>query len=469
QFRILTNDDWVQVTLPKINPLVDFFDPVSKKNKKGMTEGKGEISAVIGITENAPNGNQTLNLELVYQACTNTYCLLPKKIPISFDVKISGGNSIWAQGFKKLEPITQPSLLESYLDNSLWMTFLIVFIAGILTSFTPCIFPMIPITMAVLGTRTKEHSKIAGLGLSFSYVLGIAFTYSLLGLLAASTGALFGSFLGHPAVAVGLGILFFILALGMYGVYELQVPVFIRNRLGLHKNQGGWVGAFVTGQLAGLLASPCVGPVLVALLAYVAKTQNLLLGFLLLFTFAFGMGQIFLVIGTFSQALQKLPKAGPWMVSIKIIMGTAMLALSFYYIRPVFSQWTPQSEVHKKWDTKVLPWQPYSEEALASAAQSGKAVVIDFFADWCAACVEMEVKTFPQPEIQKLKDQFVWLKFDATDASTPEFKTLQKKYNIPGLPWFVFYSKNGILLKNLTLAGFESEVEFSSRLKSVLK
>ncbi len=468
QFRILSNVEWLQISVPTVDPVTEFFDPVSKKNKKGIGGGSSTLRSVIGIKESAPGGNHRVQLELVYQACTKKYCLLPKKVPLEVEFKVTGGSSTWTSQVNNINDVSSSSKIEELLSQSTWLTFLIVFIAGVLTSLTPCIFPMIPITMAVLGARSEERGKIAGLGLSLSYVMGIAITYSVLGLVAASTGALFGSFLGHPAVAVSLGLLFFVMALSMFGLFEVQIPLTLQNKLGLHKTKGGFLGAFFTGQVAGLLASPCVGPVLVALLAYVAKSQNLTLGFFLLFTFAFGMGQIFLVIGTFSQALNKLPKAGHWMVGVKIGMGVAMLALSFFYIQPILpDDFFGTSLIDKKASTPNIPWEKYSVEVFAKAKSKGQPVIIDFYADWCAACIEMEVKTFSHKKIQAIKDQFIWIKYDATDTSTKDFKFLQKKYEIPGLPWFVFYSSTGEHLKDLTLAGFENVDRFLQRLEKV--
>ena len=467
QFRILTKLEWLQISKPTVDPVTEFFDPVSKKNKKGIGAGTSTVQSVIGVSADAPNGKHTVNLELVYQACTKKYCLLPKRIPIALELEVTGGSSAWKSKVSNISEISNSSKIEELLSQSTWLAFLIVFLAGILTSFTPCIFPMIPITMAVLGARSGERSKRAGLLLSLSYVMGIAVTYSVLGLIAASTGALFGSFLGHPAVAVGLGLLFFVMALSMFGLFEVQVPLSIQNKLGLHKTKGGALGAFFTGQVAGVLASPCVGPVLVALLAYVAKSQDLVLGFFLLFTFAFGMGQIFLVIGTFSQAIGKLPKAGTWMVTVKVLMGVAMLGLSYFYIQPILPNDFFGAGSGQELSGKNIDWQKYSKEVLAKAKADGKPVIIDFYADWCTACIEMEVKTFSDEKVQSIKDQFVWIKFDATDTSTSEFKVLQERYEIPGLPWFVFYSASGEHLKEFTLAGFENVEKFKERLKKV--
>ncbi|MEO0336142.1 MAG: cytochrome c biogenesis protein CcdA, partial [Pseudomonadota bacterium] len=323
---------WLQFTQPRIKNEVEFFDPISKKSKRGIGEGSGQISFVIEPKSDAPKGSQNLSLELEYQACTKKYCLLPIRLP--FEVRLAIGEAGTApkgESLSGIDQLTSKEGIKSLLEQNLALAFLLVFLAGILASFTPCIYPMIPITLAVLGARDDKRSKTASLTLSLSYVLGIAMTYSLLGVFAAFTGSLFGGFLGHPAVAFSLGLIFVALGLSMYGLFEIQVPQFVSRKLSLHKTQKGPVGAFMAGNVAGILASPCVGPVLVGLLAFVAQTRSVGLGFALMFTFAFGMGQLFLVLGTFSHLLSKIPKSGNWMDVVKFFMGSAMIALAIFY------------------------------------------------------------------------------------------------------------------------------------------
>jgi thiol:disulfide interchange protein DsbD len=252
RFRVLAPDlDWLQVGGPRIKDEVDFFDPISKKNKKGLGAGPGEIAFVIEPKAEAPTGQRSLKFELEYQACTEKYCLLPIRLP--FELEISIGSEAAVSGQPKetllgLNRLTSKEGIQGLLGQNLALAFLLVFFAGILASFTPCIYPMIPITLAVLGARDEKRTKTASLTLSLSYVLGIAVTYSLLGVFAALTGSLFGGFLGHPAVAVGLGLMFVALGLSMYGLFEITVPLFISSKLSLHKTQKGPVGAFMAGR-----------------------------------------------------------------------------------------------------------------------------------------------------------------------------------------------------------------------------
>ena len=515
QFRLkLASGQHGKLSQFQVTPIVSFFDPISKKEKQGV-ENIAEMNAVFEVPEEFSSGSQKLSLELTYQACTKEYCLFPKTIPLQIDytVKEAPSDQISLQGRLQKQ-------FEGSVQNDLWLALILVFFAGVLTSLTPCIFPLIPITLAVLsGGRSKNHKKRDGFFLALFYVLGIAFTYSALGVLAASSGMLFGSFLGHPAVAAALATLFFMMALSLWGYFEVQVPVTLASKFSKFKNKGSWVGCFIAGLLAGIVASPCVGPVLVSILAVVAQSGRIFLGFILLFVFALGMGQLFLWMGTFQGLAKKLPKSGPWMEGVKWVFGLLIMTLGFYYLSPVLNSkqfWfvslgvflaysiliffrpphgvlqthislrlalialtalsiftfarvmkpvSMNTEVQAEYAT--LPWQTYSDQARLEAQNSGKAIVIDFYADWCVACKELEIYTFSQKEVQDLQSQFVFLKFDATKDS-PEFEKLRTQYQILGLPHLVFYDSAGKHRTDLTLTGFEAAKPFSERMKKAL-
>ncbi len=271
----------------QISPTSRFFDKVTHQTKLGVV-GKAVLKAEIELSQQTPPGQRTVRLALRYQACTKTYCLLPKTIPILIPIQVTG-NQNTPTGPLQIsgpQPTSSPSLfatLRSWAPANAALpfgisVFFLVFFMGILTSFTPCIYPMIPITLAIIGSRTSKTDRSGswrGFSLSFVYVLGLAVTYAILGLIAARTGALFGSLISSPWVSGTIALIFVAMALSMYGFFELQPPAFIREKLGSGKSPGGgYPGAFVTGMVAGVVASPCVGPVLVGILAFIAKTQN---------------------------------------------------------------------------------------------------------------------------------------------------------------------------------------------------
>ncbi|MBU8869478.1 MAG: thioredoxin family protein [Gemmatimonadales bacterium] len=212
---------------------------------------------------------------------------------------------------------------------------LLVFGFGILMSLSPCIYPMIPITLAVIGTRSQEKGALHGLTLSITYVLGMAMVYAIMGALSATVFSGINAFMQSPVVLVPIALLLVALSFSMFGAYELEAPRFLRDRLQSGGgNRGGVLGVFAMGMVAGLVASPCVGPFLAALLVWVATTGNWVLGFFSLFTFGIGMGLLLIGVGTFPALLGSMPQSGGWMETIRKSMGLLLVAMAFFFVRP---------------------------------------------------------------------------------------------------------------------------------------
>ncbi len=224
--------------------------------------------------------------------------------------------------------------LEVYLKASMFMSFIAAFLGGVMASFTPCVYPMIPITAGSVGARNLGGSKRKGFVYSVIYVAGVAATYAAMGVFAAATGKLFGSINSNPFAFLIVANIIIILGLGMLDVFT--IPMIAPN---LTTEKGGAVGIFLIGMASGLVAGPCTAPVLGVLLAYVASTQNLVLGGGLLFTFAFGMGILLILVGTFSGVMAALPRSGQWMVAIKKGMGVFMLLLGEYFLVKAGQLW----------------------------------------------------------------------------------------------------------------------------------
>jgi thiol:disulfide interchange protein DsbD len=212
---------------------------------------------------------------------------------------------------------------------------LLVFGFGILMSLSPCIYPMIPITLAVIGARNQEKGWLNGLIMSVTYVVGMALVYAILGALAATVFSGITAFMQSPVVVVPIAVLLLVLSLSMFGAFELQAPGFLRDRLGgPGGGRGGLVGAFLMGMVAGLVASPCVGPFLGALLLWVGTTGNWVWGFFALFTFGMGMGLLLIGVGTFPALWGSMPGSGGWMDTVKRAMGLLLVAMALYFVRP---------------------------------------------------------------------------------------------------------------------------------------
>lgn len=492
-----------QVGQLKLKPEIEFYDKFTKKNRKGLFE-TGEIELQIESPEKVTSNMAKLMFDLKYQICSDQVCFLPKTQTITIDVNFTQMKEATE---KNSMSMFSAGTIENQLSKNFYLTFLLVFLAGVLTSFTPCIFPMIPITLSILGNEAHEKSRLQNILRSIFYVLGIAVTYSSLGVLAALTGAIFGQALANKWVVLSMVGLFVLMALSMWGAFELQVPAFIRNRFGTGKSHG-YVGAFFMGMVAGIVASPCVGPVLVSILSFVSTTQNAVLGFTLLFTYALGLGLIFIAIGFSSQLLKKLPRSGPWMEFTKFSLGLLMILVALYYLKFVIpmeywimvlgvtflaiSIWQGAFHFQRKHPYRqglfiivfvasltltllsifkreyvspvfnnqpeevtelLIKWTPYSEAVIAQAKADNQPVILDFFAEWCAACHELEEKTYTNPEFIELSKQFKLVKIDATE-DLPEVKQILEKYNIKGLPTVIFINKSGDILSELTFTQF---------------
>ncbi len=223
-----------------------------------------------------------------------------------------------------------------YLESrGMFLFLIVVFGFGLLMSFSPCIYPMIPITLAVIGAQSQEKGALHGLKLSLAYAVGLALVYAIIGALAATVFAGITAFMQSPWVLVPIAVLMLGLSFGMFGAYELQAPAFLRDRLqGPGGGRSGLIGVFLMGMVAGLVASPCVGPFLAALIVWIATTGSLALGFWSLFLFGMGMSVLLVAVGTFPGMVSTLPAAGGWMESIKKAMGLLLVAMAFFFVRP---------------------------------------------------------------------------------------------------------------------------------------
>lgn len=227
---------------------------------------------------------------------------------------------------------------ENYLTGAPALAFLAAFVGGILASLTPCVYPMIPVTAAYIGSNSAGETPMRGFLLSVSYVMGIAVMYSALGAVAALTGRLFGSWASSPIVYLIMANLFILLGLSMLDVFMLPLPAFLQGG-GSSQKRAGYAGAFLVGIAAAFVASPCTAPILFSILAIVATQKNVVYGISLLFTFALGMGLLLVIVGTFAGALAALPKSGMWMEKIKKGFGWLLILVAEYFLVQAGRMW----------------------------------------------------------------------------------------------------------------------------------
>lgn len=401
-------------------------------------------------------------------------------------------------------------------SSYLWAKLLLALILGILMSLTPCIYPMIPITVSILQGR-GQRSFIYNFFLALSYTFGIALMFAVLGLSAALTGALFGSLLSKPFVVIVIVLILAYLGLSMFGLYELRLPSWFARSTDI-KPTGSFVSAFVFGVLSGTIASPCLSPGLAFLLSIVATLGNKLLGFVLLFMFGVGMSIPLLLIGTIAPALRFMPKSGLWMVEIKKIFGILLFALCFYYMSNVLSVilllWLLASSLllfglyelfmvrkqssfgarvmrilfgtsavvgavflyalalQKTWSatekSSLVHWRFNYRLAHEEARQANKLLFVDVGATYCSICNAIDRCILNDVYIASLINHMVPVKIDA--GKSAEFGELSKQFNISGVPALLVVQPNSQIVQQRWGAEFYSlnKTEIGSQLGVLL-
>ncbi|MBL8396820.1 MAG: protein-disulfide reductase DsbD [Candidatus Accumulibacter sp.] len=399
---------------------------------------------------------------------------------------------------------------------------------GVLLSLTPCVFPMIPILSAIIvgaGESQGGISHARGLVLSLGYVLGMATTYALVGVAAGLTGTLLATALQTPWVLGGFAALFVLLALSMFGFYELQLPIFLQSRLSeraAHLTGGSLPGVVMMGALSAVIVGPCVAAPLAGALLYIGQSGDALLGGLTLFSMAWGMGTPLLAVGASAGTL--LPKSGPWMDAVKKFFGVILLATAVWLVGPVIPAvmqmfaWAllliipaiylhaldplpPQARAWQRFwkgigvvmllfGVAMLvgllagsrdPLQPLAtlragasagestglvfsrvkslEELEQRMATSKQPVMLDFYADWCVTCKEMERFTFTDSRVRARLAGWTLLQADVT-ANSPDDQRLLRRFQLYGPPGIVFFDRQGKEIPGVRAVGFLSADDF---------
>lgn len=430
---------------------------------------------------------------------------------------------------KSSAPVSQQTELAERLgqDPSVW-TLGLFFLLGLGLAFTPCVFPMYPILTSIIVGQGQQLSTGRAFSLSMSYVQGMAITYSLLGLVVASAGVQFQAYFQHPAVLVGISLLFVLLALAMFGVINLQLPSSWAEKVGniSNKQQGGSAkSALVMGALSGLVASPCTTAPLTGVLLYIAQTGDMAYGALVLYVLSMGMGLPLLVLG--STGGKFLPKPGAWMDRVKAVFGFLLLSVPLVLLERIlpndilivlltvlllaFALFLHQTQqmLQKPWlksfvwllatllvvGTLLVNqrfWWPAPvmtsptgitadadagkfiqiktledlDRELAAAKAANQYVMLDLFAEWCVACKEFEHITFADADVKTEMAKIRLLKIDVTKA-TDEDQQLMDKFSVLGLPTLLFFAPNGSELTQSRVTGFMPPAEFKAHLIGV--
>jgi len=475
------------------------------------------IIANLAIPESAV-GDLRLRVSVTAQACNNTQCLPPETVRTGVDITVappgSASDPINGSMFDRVvNAPTQVSGEDSSGDlasKSLPLLLLGVFFAGLALNLTPCVFPLIPITVGYFTRQTKDR-KGSAFPLALAYVLGIAVTYSVLGVLAALSGAIFGSALQSPWVVGLIVVVLLSLATSMFGLWELKVPSWAQRAAG---GRSGVFGALIMGLVMGFVAAPCIGPFVVGLLTYVGQKGDPFLGFLLFFTLAIGLGVPYLILGTFTGAVNRLPASGIWMIGVRRVFGVILIAMAAYFAAPLMpgdsGRWLmagvlvlgalyllvvdrtghEQPTIDRvmrvvsaamlvsgvmmapglRSDDAAgeayeahLEWQAYDDGSAQAAIASGTPVIIDFYADWCAPCRELDEKTFSDQTVKEGLTGYRRFKVDLTRSSDAN-EALTNEYRIMGVPTVIVFSGGEEVFR---ITGFEPPEQFLKRLQGV--
>ena len=513
-----------------------------------------EFNAEIPITHLASNEG-AVDLIFKYQGCAKAglcYPPITKTLRVNLDSTTTNLTSVSDSDDGVGSPSSTGTEFQSEQDKiagtlasgKLWFTVFFFFGLGLLLAFTPCVFPMIPILSSIIVGQGEEISTSKAFSLSLVYVLAMAVTYTIAGVIVGLSGENIQIWFQNPWVISVFAGIFVLLSLAMFGFYELQMPSGIQSKLNSissNQEQGSYVGAGIMGLLSALIVGPCVTAPLIGALIYIAETGDALVGGVALFALSMGMGAPLLAIGT--SAGKVLPKAGPWMDAVKAVFGVLLLALAIWMLERILpapiilllsgallivsaiylgaldaikegaSGWSKlwkgmglislvygailvigaaggshsllqplqgiagtqqiasNDAAHSSTSSKhALPFQQIKgldglQTALNQAAKEGRPVMLDFYADWCISCKEMEAFTFSDGGVQKSLNNFVMLQADVTKNDDVD-KALLKELGLFGPPAILFYDPSGNELRNFRVVGFMDAGKFSAHIEN---
>ena len=525
------------------------------EGKKKKDEFFGEVHTHRGglkiIVPVAAAVDGKVALTATSQGCADVgVCYVPQESKIQLvmaggAVVVTGGMSgaragddplsrLLSQTDAKAPIVAEDSRIAALFQGEFWWLIVSFFGFGLLLSFTPCMLPMIPILSGIIVGRGAPVTRRQGFALSVAYVLGMAITYAIAGVAAGLSGAMLSAVLQNPWVLGSFAFVFVMLALSMFGLYDLQLPERLQMRLTETSNRlpgGRYTGVFAMGVLSALIVGPCVAAPLAGALLYISQSRDLVLGGAALFTMALGMGVPLLVVGASAGAL--LPKAGPWMDTVKRFFGVLLIAVAIYLVSPLIPvvaqmlAWAALLIVSAMFLRVIDPlpqhahgFQRFSkgvgviallagaayligafsgakdilrplsglaagdtataseplfkriataaELDLAIKAASGKPVMLDFYADWCVSCKEMERFTFTDAQVQQRLAGMIKVQADVT-SNNAGHQALLKRFRLFGPPGIVFFDKNGNEINDLRVIGFQNAEKFARVLDEVLK
>jgi thioredoxin:protein disulfide reductase len=479
--------------------------------KLAVFSGAAQFRIPVAASNEFRNGvGAPAKIELYFQACNDSQCLRPASVVKTIDLATAAtipttGESSGASGSAGSGlASSETAIADIFLAHGYVIGLLAVLLGGLALNLTPCVYPLIGVTIAYFGNESGAPRKV--IVLASLYVLGIALMFSGVGVAVALSGGLFGAALQNPYVLAVIAGMLLTLAASNFGLFSLQPPQWIMQRAGVARP--GYLGALLMGFGMGVVAAPCIGPIVLGLLLMVQQRQSALFGFVLFFTLAVGLGLPYIALALAAGNIRRLPRSGEWLAWIEQLFGFVLVGLALYFLDPLtpnrlITRLLPYyaaavgiflgliSRAGRNWRPFLviryaigvasagaliylllqrgttmpqLAFEPFSPATLQAAKFAGKPVVIDFSADWCVPCREMERTTFVDPAVVREADGIVRLRANLT-AENAANEAIIKEFTVEGVPTMVFIDDQGVIRKRRV--GYVGPSEFLGYLREL--
>ncbi len=527
EFSLVPNVSFDQIHYPE-HELREFS---FSEEKVAVYEGETIFWAEFSVSEEFASDSLTISATFSYQGCDDNSCYAPQSIDLSVVLPVAdSGQSIeWINkdlfGSLQSEP---PDLPESADEASLQFTadelrakqiiergliyaLAAFFLIGLALNLTPCVYPVIPLTVGYFG-GTKNQSRPASFINALMYLLGIAISFSLLGLVSGLAGKQWGFLFASPWFVITITVIILSMSASLFGAFEITVPSSLLTKLGA--NRRGVVGALIMGLTVGVVIAPCAAGIIIGLVGLVAKLGLVVKGTLLFFVMGLGLGLPYLILATFSGLLSKMPQSGMWMIWVRKLFGIMLVGVAIYFLMPQLER------VHEKlgfllglltlfgglllgfldhapgytrnfkiaraifgiflifiginWihdslqaEESQIDWIHYSGQPLEKLIQNKKPTFIDFYADWCAPCKQLDRETFRDEAVTELSEHFNMIKVDCT-APDQTILQLMNQFQVTGMPTLVFLDKEGNPQPDMREIGFIGPEIFIAKMEKLL-
>ncbi len=500
---------------------VQYPEPRLKKfsfstSKLSVYEGKTAIIAQSQLSDDTSPSDVKVSGKLAYQACDDQKCFMPRSVRFEIPLKIVKAGEptklINEHIFRPEASFTPDELrARQVIEKGLAYAVIAFFLFGLALNLTPCVYPVIPMTVSFFmgqGERKKRDMFV----LASSYVVGIALIFSILGLISGLAGRQWGFLFQNPWFVIFITIIILSMAASMFGVFEITVPSSLMTKLG--KSRQGAIGSFVMGLTVGVVIAPCAAGIVIGLVGIVARLGIVAKGALLFFVMGLGLGLPYLFLAMFSGHMNRLPKSGMWMVWIRKLFGLLLIGVAIYFLLPQAKQINDQQGFYLgvlgifgglllgflergegyprsfkiirstigvllifsgallvnsalQPEPPAIDWVYYRGQSIEQLQEKNRPLLIDFYADWCAACKELDRRTFRNKKVVKKATEFVMLRVDCTSHDN-KCTALTEKFRVSGLPTVVFISSKGEEINRLRAVGFLGPAEMLKKMEAVV-